>query len=85
VYGARDACEYRDICGETSNGEEAIEKTLQTNPDWIIMDVCVPKVDSFSAAKQIKKILPTVPIIIQAAQEAGAQGFVTKSELPPLC
>jgi DNA-binding NarL/FixJ family response regulator len=62
-------------------------------PDLIILDVYVPKVDGFSAAKQIKKILPTVPIImlsmqdslelIQAAQPAGAQGFVTKIESPP--
>jgi DNA-binding NarL/FixJ family response regulator len=72
-----------------------IERTLQTNPDLIILDVYVPKVDGFSAAKQIKKILPTVPIImlsmqdslelIQAAQPAGAQGFVTKIESPPFC
>jgi DNA-binding NarL/FixJ family response regulator len=62
-------------------------------PDLLILDVYVPKVDGFSAAKQIKKILPTVPIImlsmqdslelIQAAQPAGAQGFVTKIESPP--
>jgi DNA-binding NarL/FixJ family response regulator len=72
-----------------------IERTLQTNPDLIILDVYVPKVHGFSAAKQIKKILPTVPIImlsmqdslelIQAAQQVGAQGFVTKSESPPFC
>jgi CheY-like chemotaxis protein len=47
-------CEYQDRCGETSNGE-TIERTLQTNPDLIILDVYVPKVDGFSAAKQIKK------------------------------
>jgi DNA-binding NarL/FixJ family response regulator len=61
-----------------------------------ILDVCVPKVDGLSAAKQIKKILPNVPIIImlsmqdslellQAAQQVGAQGVVTKSESPPFC
>ena len=56
----------------------------------------MPKVDGLSAAKQIKKILPNVPIIImlsmqdslellQAAQQVGAQGVVTKSESPPFC
>jgi DNA-binding NarL/FixJ family response regulator len=60
-----------------------------------ILDVYVPKVDGLSAAKQIKKILPTVPIImlsmqdslelLQAAQQVGAQGFVTKSESPLFC
>lgn len=51
----------------------------------------MPKVDGFSAAKQIKKILPTVPIImlsmqdslelIQAAQQVGAQGFVDQERV----
>ena len=60
-----------------------------------ILDVYVPKVDGLSAAKQIKKILPNVLIILlsmqdslellQAAQQVGAQGVVTKSESPPFC
>jgi DNA-binding NarL/FixJ family response regulator len=87
VLGSRESIE---VCGEASDGEEAIEKALQMNPDCIIMDVYMPKMDGLSAANQIKKTLPTVPIImlsaqdnleiIQAAQGAGAQGFVTKSD-----
>jgi DNA-binding NarL/FixJ family response regulator len=50
----------------------------------------MPALNGFSATKQIKEILPSIPIlmlsmldgpeIVRAAQLAGAQGFVTKGE-----
>jgi two-component system response regulator NreC len=79
-----------EICGEAADGQEAILRALQLNPDLIILDVTMPVVDGFSAAKQIRKILPDVPILmlsmhndptmISESQLATAQGFVTKTE-----
>lgn len=80
-----------EVSGEASNGQEAVLKTLRLNPDLVIMDVNMPVLDGLSATKQIKQGLPEIPIImlsmhdgpeaIQAAQEAGAQGFVTKKDV----
>jgi len=80
-----------EVCGEASNGLEAIEKALQLYPDLIILDVTMPTMDGLATTKEIKRLLPTIPIIIlsvhdgpgiiRAAQEAGAQGFVTKSDV----
>jgi DNA-binding NarL/FixJ family response regulator len=82
-----------DVCGEASNGQEAIEKAIQLKPDLIIMDVTMPTMDGLTATKEIKKVLPLIPIIIlsvhdgheiiQAARVAGARGFVTKSAVAP--
>jgi DNA-binding NarL/FixJ family response regulator len=79
-----------DICGEASNGQDAVEKASQLNPDLIILDVTMPNLDGFAAARQIRTFLPEVPILIlsmhaghsvvREAQQAGAQGFVSKSE-----
>jgi DNA-binding NarL/FixJ family response regulator len=79
------------VCGEANNGEEAIKKAQQLNPDLIILDVTMPVRDGFSAASQIKEMLPNVPILmlsmhdgrsmVRAAQAAGAQGFVTKADV----
>ena len=79
-----------EICGEASNGQEAVQKAFQLNPDLVILDVTMPLLDGFAAARQIKKILPNVPILmlsmhdgndaVREAQLAGVQGFVTKSE-----
>jgi DNA-binding NarL/FixJ family response regulator len=79
-----------EICGEASNGQEGVEKTSELNPDLIVLDVTMPVLDGFSAARQIRTILPEVPIlilsmhdgtsIVREAQQAGVQGFVTKSQ-----
>jgi DNA-binding NarL/FixJ family response regulator len=80
-----------EICGEASNGEEAVLKAFQLNPDLIILDVTMPLVDGFSAARQIRKILPGVrililsmhndPTIVERSRLAEAQGFVTKTDV----
>ena len=79
-----------DICGEASNGQDAVEKASQLKPDLIILDVTMPNLDGFAAARQIRTFLPEVPILILSmhegravvneAQQAGAQGFVSKSD-----
>jgi two-component system, NarL family, response regulator NreC len=84
------ANENIQICGEAANGEEAVQKALELKPDLIVMDLSMPVLDGFSAAKQIRKTLPSVPILIlsmqngqrvsREAQLAGAQGFISKSE-----
>jgi DNA-binding NarL/FixJ family response regulator len=80
-----------EVVGEASNGQEAVDKTLQLNPDLVVLDVSMPRLDGISAAKQIKKNRPGIPILIlsmhegrevvRAAQSAGARAFVTKSDV----
>src|ERR1700730_2082659 len=84
------AHENIQICGEAANGEEAVQKALELKPDLVVLDLSMPVLDGFSAAKQIRKALPSVPILIlsmqngqrvaREAQLAGAQGFISKSE-----
>jgi DNA-binding NarL/FixJ family response regulator len=79
------------VSGEASNGKEALEKALELKPDLIVLDVSMPVMDGISAAKEIKKVLPKTPILIlsmhsgremvRAAQAAGAQGFITKTDV----
>lgn len=52
---------------EASNGEEAIDIVKEKNIDVIILDIMMPKLDGFSACKEIKKI-KEVPIIILSAR-----------------
>jgi two-component system response regulator NreC len=79
-----------EICGEAANGQDAIEKASELNPDLIILDVTMPGLDGFAAARQIRTFLPEVPILMLSmhegpslaseAQRSGAQGFVSKSD-----
>jgi DNA-binding NarL/FixJ family response regulator len=76
---------------EASNGREAVDIASEMSPDLVVLDVTMPILDGLSAAKQIKKALPRVPIVIlsihngpemmRATQRAGADAFVTKSDL----
>jgi DNA-binding NarL/FixJ family response regulator len=79
-----------DSYTETTNGRDAVQKALLLNPDLIILDIGMPELDGLSAATQIKRLLPHIPILIlsmhrgqemvRASQLAGAQGYITKSD-----
>ena len=79
------------VCGEASDGLEAVEKATQLNPDVIVMDVTMPRLDGIQATRAIRQSIPEARVIIvsqndpgvirQQAEEVHAQGFVTKSDL----
>ena len=79
------------VCGEATNGQEAVDLARQLDPDLVVLDVTMPVLDGFSAAKKIKQLLPAIPILmlsmhagpemVRAAKAAGAQGFVTKTDV----
>lgn len=77
------------ICGEAVDGVDAVEKCTALNPDIVILDITMPRLNGLEAARLIKKQNPATRIVIitqhdspqvqAAALEAGAQAFVTKS------
>jgi len=77
------------ICGEAVDGLDAIEQCKSLNPDIVVLDVSMPRLNGLEAARVIKKEKPDSRIVIitqhdspqirSAALEAGAQAFVTKS------
>lgn len=76
---------------EAENGMEAVEKCRQNNYDLIIMDVMMPKLDGYSASKEIKKH-KNIPIIMLSARgeeydklfgfEIGVDDYVVKPFSP---
>jgi DNA-binding NarL/FixJ family response regulator len=78
-------------CEEASNGKEAITKAIALQPDLILLDVTMPVMNGITAAKELKKLLPHVPILfltmhggdsfVSEARRAGVQGFVTKDHV----
>lgn len=80
-----------EVCGEAANGQEAVEKAKTLRPDFIILDATMPVLNGFDAAREILKILPTVPILmlsmhqhqqfVDEAKKAGVRGYVTKAQV----
>ena len=52
------------VCAEASNGQEALEKTLQFHPDVIIMDISMPVMNGLEAASRITQEHPQIPVIL---------------------
>jgi two-component system response regulator DesR len=53
-----------DICAEASNGEEAIDLALKHKPDLIILDLSMPKMNGLDSARELKRLMPKIPIIL---------------------
>jgi DNA-binding NarL/FixJ family response regulator len=80
-----------EICGEAENGKAAIEKALELRPELIILDITMPVLSGFEAAREIRKALPDVAILIlsmhesnqliEEAKKLGVQGYVTKTQV----
>ena len=82
-----------NIVGEAVDGDEAIEKAETLAPDFILMDVAMPKKNGIEATCIIKQRWPEIKIMIETtyddpyyrikALEAKADGFILKSSLKP--
>jgi DNA-binding NarL/FixJ family response regulator len=52
------------VCGEASNGLEAIRKATELKPDLVLMDLAMPQMNGLEAAKVLKTTMPTVPVVL---------------------
>ena len=78
-----------EICGDAVDGREAIEKAAKLEPDLVILDFAMPRLNGLQAASEIRKLLPGVPIVMftlygsQINAESQKQGIfrvVNKTE-----
>ena len=56
-----------EICGEAVDGVDAIEKAKQLNPDLILLDLSMPRMNGAEVASVLKPRMPDVPIILFTA------------------
>ena len=77
------------VIGEASDGEEAVQMVTEMQPDVVIMDIAMPKLNGIEATRQIKLIRPATAVLILSAYdddeyvfglvEAGAAGYLLKT------
>ena len=76
-----------EIVGQASDGEEAVRLANELEPDLVVMDVKMPKMDGITAADKIAedRICAVVMLtafsqrdLIKRAKEAGAMAYVVK-------
>ena len=78
------------VCGDALDGKDAVGKAAQLSPDVIVLDLAMPQMNGFQAAREISRATPEVPILLltvqqlsreltREAQHAGFRGAVSKS------
>ena len=77
-----------NVVGEATNGDEAVTKYKELEPDITTMDITMPEKDGIAALKEIKKINPAAKVIMCSAMgqqamvidaiQAGAKDFIVK-------
>ena len=78
-----------EVCGDAANGREAIERAQELHPDVILIDLSMPVMNGVDAARVLKELMPTVPLIMfseygdvfseNEARSAGISALVSKS------
>jgi len=56
-----------EVCGEAENGKQAIEEAQRLRPDLIVLDLSMPVMNGFDAARVLKRLMPTVLLIMYSA------------------
>ena len=76
-----------DVVGEAGDGERAVALAEELQPDLVVMDVKMPKLDGISAASRIaeQRIAPVVILtafsqrdLVERARDAGAMAYLVK-------
>ena len=86
-FNAKQTLRYAQM---QENGREAIEMAEQLRPDLIVLDLSMPVMNGLDAARVLKRIMPTVPLIMysafgdrfveQQARLIGISDVVSKSD-----
>ncbi|WP_295026688.1 ANTAR domain-containing response regulator [uncultured Mobiluncus sp.] len=76
-----------DVVGEAADGEEAVTLALELEPDLIVMDIKMPKLDGIAASEKIMKEAPCAIVmltafsdkeLIERAKDAGTMAYLVK-------
>ena len=81
---------HLQVVFEASDGLQAVNKARELQPDLILLDIGLPKLNGIDAARRIRDLAPNAkilflsennsPDIVEAALSTGAGGYVIKSD-----
>jgi len=74
-----------EICGEATDGHQAVELAQKLRPDVIVMDLAMPELNGLEATRQIRRVMPKAEVLVLTFDEsealvrevlaAGARGY----------
>jgi len=67
------------VCGEASNGLEAVEKAKTLKPDLILLDLAMPEMNGAETASVLKMTVPEVRIILFTMHSGKVGSYLTSA------
>ena len=77
-----------DVVAEAGNGEEAVDRAMDSHPDVILMDITMPGIDGMEATRRLRVLCPECLVLALTVHDdkqylmqmlaAGASGYITK-------
>jgi NarL family two-component system response regulator LiaR len=85
-----------EVVGEAENGEDAVQQAAELQPEVVLMDLLMPKMDGITAITRLRQAWPEIEIIaltsvledasVAGAIRAGAMGYLLKdTQADELC
>ena len=79
------------VCGEATNGSEALQKALELEPDLVLLDVSMPDISGLEITRRLRREVPKAKILVVSQHdpalllpsvvEAGGDACLDKSSL----
>lgn len=77
-----------EVVAQAGDGLEAVEKTLETRPDVVVLDLSMPRLSGLEAVRRIREEVPTSKVLVLTVHDeeeyvvpvvrAGASGYLVK-------
>jgi DNA-binding NarL/FixJ family response regulator len=79
-----------EICGEADDGFEALDKAKLLQPDVVVLDFSMPRMNGLDTASRLRDVLPDACLILftlygnpeveRAAKQAGIDAVISKAD-----
>ena len=77
-----------EVVAEAGNGQDAVDRAMESHPDVILMDITMPGVDGMEATRRLRVLCPKCLVLALTVHDdkqylmqmlaAGASGYITK-------
>ena len=79
-----------EVCGEASDGQEALDLALRLRPEVMVLDVSMPIMNGLAVTRQLRQQAPAISVLLYTMHDeddtisgglsAGARGYLFKSD-----
>jgi len=83
---------YFDIVGTASDGLNVVQQAELHQPDLVVLDLSMPRMNGLEAAEKMRKLVPNLRLIVFSeldnpalkveCKRHGADGYVRKNRMP---